>query len=811
MATELGQAYVQIMPSAKGISGSIQKAINPEATSAGKSAGMNIATNISKSMGSLGKTLTKSITLPVAGAVAAIGGMVGAFGWGRLVGLDSARAQLQGLGYDAESVERISSSVNDAIQGTVTTMAEGVSVAAGGLAAGVKEGAELEKYIQLVGDAAVGANRPVEEMAQIFNRVQGSGKLMTMELNMIEQGMPGFAQAMADHLGVPQDEFRKMVTAGEISSKDFLTVMDDFAGDMSDAYAKSWKGMVSNTKAWIGIIGENILSGVFEQSKESIAEFMEFLKSDSVQDWAKQTGETIGEAFTSLIETVKDAITWWSELDGATKSLIGKIAGIAVVAGPILMTLSKIVGVVLRLAPLFKILGAAIGALTSPVGLVIAAIVGAAALIYVYWEPIKDFFINMWETIKETAIGVWDSIMNYLEPVIQSIVDFAMEIWGTFVDFWLEHGEMIKEAVTNVWTVIETVVTTVIDTIVMVIQWLADIVWEIMKFIWPFVEMLIIDTWNAIKNVISGAIDVILGIIQFFSALFTGNWRELWESIKQILSGVVQALWGLINLWFVGKILKLGKTFFNLFKGVFRSGWNVIKNIFTSSLGAVRNVVSTVFNAIRSVITSIMNGVRGTISNITGSIKSRFTSIFNALKGIVSGAFNGVKSAIKTGITGGLDIIKNMATKFFNAGKNIVTSIVDGIKGSIGNVGKAMGDLAGKARNFLPFSPPKEGPLRDIMDVKWGETISGGIVKGESVVAKAMDNLLDPKIKFSDNKATLHNNSNLLEATLEQNYLLSKILEKDNTAVVAFDPIYNETKKRMNRDKYSSAKQRRRR
>lgn len=39
MATELGQAYVQIMPSAKGIQGSITKQLSPEASSAGTSAG----------------------------------------------------------------------------------------------------------------------------------------------------------------------------------------------------------------------------------------------------------------------------------------------------------------------------------------------------------------------------------------------------------------------------------------------------------------------------------------------------------------------------------------------------------------------------------------------------------------------------------------------------------------------------------------------------------------------------------------------------------------------------------------------------
>lgn len=42
MATDLGKAYVQIVPSAKGISGSISSALGGEATNAGKSAGLNI-------------------------------------------------------------------------------------------------------------------------------------------------------------------------------------------------------------------------------------------------------------------------------------------------------------------------------------------------------------------------------------------------------------------------------------------------------------------------------------------------------------------------------------------------------------------------------------------------------------------------------------------------------------------------------------------------------------------------------------------------------------------------------------------------
>lgn len=43
MATELGKAYVQIVPSAKGIGSAISKEVGGESASAGKSAGLNIA------------------------------------------------------------------------------------------------------------------------------------------------------------------------------------------------------------------------------------------------------------------------------------------------------------------------------------------------------------------------------------------------------------------------------------------------------------------------------------------------------------------------------------------------------------------------------------------------------------------------------------------------------------------------------------------------------------------------------------------------------------------------------------------------
>lgn len=69
MATELGQAYVQIIPSAKGISGSISSALGGEAESAGRSAGLSIA-------GGIGSALKSATGIVAAGATALTGALV---------------------------------------------------------------------------------------------------------------------------------------------------------------------------------------------------------------------------------------------------------------------------------------------------------------------------------------------------------------------------------------------------------------------------------------------------------------------------------------------------------------------------------------------------------------------------------------------------------------------------------------------------------------------------------------------------------------------------------------------------------------
>lgn len=64
MATELGKAYVQIMPSAKGISGSIQNVLGSEARVAGETSGGNLASALKGAIAgaNIGAAVVKTIS-----------------------------------------------------------------------------------------------------------------------------------------------------------------------------------------------------------------------------------------------------------------------------------------------------------------------------------------------------------------------------------------------------------------------------------------------------------------------------------------------------------------------------------------------------------------------------------------------------------------------------------------------------------------------------------------------------------------------------------------------------------------------------
>ncbi|WNM55344.1 hypothetical protein CoNPh27_CDS0078 [Staphylococcus phage S-CoN_Ph27] len=71
---------------------------------------------VSKSVGGVGEKMTNSITKPAGIAAGAVGGLVGALGFKRLVGMDQAEAKLKGIGLAGKDVTKIQNQVSKSIE-----------------------------------------------------------------------------------------------------------------------------------------------------------------------------------------------------------------------------------------------------------------------------------------------------------------------------------------------------------------------------------------------------------------------------------------------------------------------------------------------------------------------------------------------------------------------------------------------------------------------------------------------------------------------------------------------------------------------
>ena len=687
----------------------------------------------------MGRSLTNSITKPALVAGTAMAGITAKLGFDRLVGLDTAKAKLEGLGYSTKEVGSITDQVAKAIEGGMTTMAEGTDVAAGALAAGVKEGKDLQHYIKLVGDAAVGANRPVSDMAMIFNRVQGQGKLMTEELNMVEEGMPGFSNAMAKHLGVSYDAFREMVTNGEVSSKEFLTVMDDFAGGMAGAYSKSWQGMVQNSKAYIGQIGEAFLSSTFQKAKGGLHEFEGMLKSPGAKQWAAETGEKLGNAFSAIGNGIKNLINWWNGLDSSTQKVFGGIAKwlaitlvavgplltvfgkLATVTGGMFTTFGQLAGGIGKVAfasqqagsllggltQVFPKLGAAIGLFSGPVGWIVAGVVAlgtAFVIAYQKSETFRNIVNGVLEAVKNGFIVLW----NVLKPVLAAIWDIVKTVFQQINDAGNEIIKMLSEqfgpAFKDVGNALKTL-QPVFETVMYAIKSVVD-------FVMPGIKAIIKNTFEGIKGIITGAVDIILGVVKIFAGLLTGNFSLMWSGVKQIFDGFIKIIVGIFKVSFVGQVIAFAKGMWARTQQIFINLWKGTVAIF-SVLGTwIGKKWQAIKDSVVNKAKALWNGVKGWWSNLNKNTRATMNSVGNFMskkwQSIKSGTVNKAKSTWSGVKNWWSNLSKNTRATMNSVGKfmsskwsSIKSNTVSRAKNTWSGVKGAWGSLSKGTRNTM--------------------------------------------------------------------------------------------------------------
>lgn len=154
--------------------------------------------------------------------------------------------------------------------------------------------------------------------------------------------------------------------------------------------------------------------------------------------------------------------------------------------------------------------------------------------------------------------------------------------------------------------------------------------------------------------------------------------------------------------------------------------WNTnegFRNAVIAAWEAVKAMASNLWSAITTAFGNMVTSITTAGANIVTSVKTAWDNVVTAITGAVGKA----KTAAGNVMQGVIDTITGWFGSFASAGANIVGMIADGISGAIGKVTGAIGNVTAKIREFLPFSPAKQGALRDIHKLNFGGTIADSI------------------------------------------------------------------------------------
>ena len=337
--------------------------------------------------------------------------------------------------------------------GVVAEKTKGISTAAGGVAAAMVGMAT--KAASSADDLATLANQTgftVEELQKMqyaSDFVDVSMESMTGSVTKLTKNMAS-GSAVFDTLGISiTDANGNMRDATDVwyealdalSHVENETERDQLSMELFGKSAMEMAGIVDDGGASLRALGEEAEATGLILSEDAVNSAVEFNDQiDKLKNTATQAffsagaalAESLIPALEDLVNHIVDVLSWFGSLDGDTQKLILTIVALVAAISPVAKLLSGI-------NTIATVLTATIGFLTSPIGLVVAAIAALIAigvLLYKNWDTIKQKAKDLWTSIKSTFDGIKKSIEDKINGAKTAVKNAIDKIKGFFNFSW---------------------------------------------------------------------------------------------------------------------------------------------------------------------------------------------------------------------------------------------------------------------------------------------------------------------------------------------------------------------------------------
>lgn len=670
MATELGKAYVQIIPSAKGISGMIQKELGGEVASAGTSAGQSLGSNL---VGTFKKIV----------AAAGIGKALSAT-------LNEGAALQQSLGgietLFKDSADKVKGFANEAYK-TTGLSANAYMENVTGFSASLLQslGGDTDKAANIANMAMIdmsdNANKMGTSMESIQLAYQGFAKQNYTMLDNLKLGYGGTKQEMqrlladAEKLtGIKYDINNLSDVYSAIHAiQENLDITGTTAREAATTFTGSFESMKAAAQNVLGkiAIGENVtpaLQSLLETTRTflfanffpmigNILSGLGVVLTEGLSSLASQLfGEAFGNAVfeqiahvTGIFDTFFDMI--FGSMDRQGNIDILNTIGFSDEAA------TQIVNIAENIRTTFENIGSVIG----NVGSIVADFVGDLLGIQGGEQGVN---------LLGTAFEILSSALRTGSSILKEITSFfkenklAADLLKTAVIALGVGLPVVKFAnflqglggISGVLGIAKTAITTFATSITAAISSIPLIGW------------------------IAAAV---AALAWFFTQTETG--RQIWSSfvawIKQAWQGIADffvGLWsgiseGASNLW-DGVV-----TTWNAYVESLKAMWNAVVTFFSDLWVSIQEAASVAWTAITTAVMAIVQPFIDGFMNIWNNISDGLTQIWEGIKMIFQGAWEFIKSIF----LGAILIIIDLVTGNFNQLGADLSLIWEGIKNGI--------------------------------------------------------------------------------------------------------------------------------
>lgn len=329
--------------------------------------------NLQKVFTNAGKKLTIGLTVPIAGLVAT--------GVKYNAELEQFEAGLTALLGSADEAKKLLNDLKkmaaltpfettDLIEATQTMLSYGISLE------------DTQEALGMLGDVSMGNSEKLRGLALVFGQIQSTGRLTGQDLlQLINQGFNPLT-IISQQTGRSMKDLKKDMENGAISA---------------DMVTEAFKTATSEGGLFFGAMDK--------QSQTTSG------KISTLKDSFKEATGALTESLLPVLEDGVELLTrfanWFTNLDEKQKKNILVILGIVAAIGPLLIIVSKAIGLFQSLAMISTALNIGMLPLIGTILLIVAAIVAVGVVIYQvikHWDVLKQVF--------STGIRWWGNLFN---------------------------------------------------------------------------------------------------------------------------------------------------------------------------------------------------------------------------------------------------------------------------------------------------------------------------------------------------------------------------------------------------------------